>query len=213
MSKFYSSSRFFRNELTRYKGKFYSWDVVNEVFEWNGTIRTTSIFYKNFGEQYISDAFILARKIDPSTKLYINDYYIESINAKSNDVYNLVKKLKSQGVPIDGVGFQSHFDSGKIPKDFEKNLQRFTDLGVEVALTELDIKIEMPATEAKIKQQADDFASVYRICQNNKKCVGVTVWGISDLYSYTRANQGVLWDENFKPKLAVKEVEDVLKGK
>lgn len=207
------SDAFSRNELTRYKGKFYAWDVVNEVFEWNGTIRTDSVFYKNFGESYIADAFTLARKIDPSTKLYMNDYNIESMNGKSNDVYNMVKKLKAQGVPIDGVGFQSHFTAGNVPKEFEQVLKRFIDIGVEVAITELDVQIKPPADKAQLEQQAKDYANVYKICKSLEKCVGVTVWGWVDKYSYTRATEADLWDVNFKPKPAVKAIIDVLKKK
>lgn len=204
---------FFRNEVTHYKGKFYAWDVVNEVFEWNGTIRH-SIFYNNFGESYISDAFILARQLDPSAKLYINDYNIETFNGKRNDVYNLVKKMKAKGVPIDGVGFQGHFTVGNVPKELEENMRKMSEeLNVEVAITELDIGMQAPADKAKLEQQAKDYAAVYRACQNVKRCVGVTVWDWCDRYSYDIKNLADLWDVNLKPKPAVDAVKAVLKGK
>ena len=63
------------------------------------------------GDEYIADAFKWARAADPAAKLYINDYNVEGINPKSDALYDLVKTLKSQGVPIDGVGFQAHFDT------------------------------------------------------------------------------------------------------
>lgn len=190
----------------------YAWDVVNEVFEWNGTIRTNSPFYKYFGESYISDSFILARKVDPKAKLYINDYNIESNNGKSNDIYNLVKSYRAKGVPIDGVGFQGHFNTGMVPKEFPQVLKKFTDLGVEVAITELDIQIlNQPASKADIEQQAKDYAFVYKACQDLPKCVGVTVWDWCDRYSYTKKTTADMWDVNIKPKPAVEAVKAVLK--
>lgn len=198
------------NELTHYKGKMYSWDVVNEVFEWNGGIRK-SVFYNFFGESYISDAFILARKIDPKTKLYINDYNIESNNTKSNDMYNLVKKMRAAGVPIDGVGFQCHFNVGQVPKDMEQVMQRFIDLGVEIAVTELDVYIDGGLTDEKVKQQAEDYATVYRTCAKLPKCVGVTVWDWCDKYSYAKDRFADMWDVNIKPKPAVAAVLKALK--
>lgn len=198
--------------MTLYRGRMYSWDVVNEAFESNGTIRTDSIFYKTFGEWYITYFFTLARMVDHKTKLYINDYNIESNNGKSNDVYNLVKKLRAQGVPIDGVGFQSHFNVGNVPKEFKQVLQRFIDMGVEVAITELDVSIpNPPATKEQLEQQARDYAFVYKTCQELKKCVGVTVWDWCDRYSYAKLKEADLWDVNLKPKPAVKAVKDVLK--
>lgn len=191
--------------MSHYKGQLYCWDVVNEVFEYNGQLRS-SIFSKNFGESFIADAFNAAKKADSSAKLYINDYGIEAVNSKSTGLYNLVKKLKSQGVPIEGVGFQTHLTAGQVPASFEENLRRFTALGVEVALTEVDI-----ASNGNQQQQAKDYAKVFEICQNNNKCVGVTVWGWTDKYSWISGKQACMWDSNFQPKPAVAAVEAVLK--
>lgn len=183
---------------------------MNEVIEYNGQLRN-STWSTHFGESFIADAFQIARKSDPAAKLYINDYTIEGINAKSNGLYNLVKKLKGQGVPIDGVGFQAHFSSNGVPSDFEENLKRFIALGVEVALTELDVTIKAPADQNKLQQQAKDFARAYTVCESFSKCVGVTVWGWTDRYSYNRAGMPCMWDDNFKPKPALAAVEAVLK--
>lgn len=81
-------------------------------------------WYQHFGESYIPEAFKLAHAVDPTVKLYINDYNIEGVNAKSNALYNLVKKLKAEGVPIHGVGFQAHYSLGQIPSNLQANLQR-----------------------------------------------------------------------------------------
>lgn len=202
----------FRNEVTHYKGAFYAWDVVNEAFEWNGLLNH-SIYYNNFGESYISDAFTLAKKIDPQAKMYINDYNIESVNDKSDGLYDLVKRMKAKGVPIDGVGFQGHFTVGQVPKDLQKNLQRFIALGVEVAITELDISIHGVADKTKVEQQAKDYAYVFQTCQSLEKCVGVTVWDWCDKFSYNPNDHADLWDADLKPKPAVDAIKAVLRRK
>ena len=200
--------------MTHFKGKIYAWDVVNEVFEENGQLRN-SLWSRNFGEGFIAEAFRTARSADPSAKLYINDYNVEGMNAKSDGLYNLVKKLKGQGVPIDGVGFQAHFMTSGVPGNLQANLQRFADLGVDVAITELDIRMQMPPTQAKREQQAKDYAHVFSVCEAVQRCVGVTVWGFTDKYSWVPSvfgGQGdaCLWDTQYIAKPAVSAVENAL---
>lgn len=210
--------------MTHYKGKIYAWDVVNEVFEFNGTLRRDSIYYQNFGESYIADAFILARQTDPSTKLYINDYAIESISDKSNGLYEFVKKLRNEGVPIDGVGFQCHFNIGEQvpavletilkplnPNELEQVLKRFIDLGVEVSLTELDVGSYEQVDDSLLQKQAEDFATSYKICKSLSRCVGVTTWDYTDKYTYAPERSAALWDTNIEPKPAVKAVKKALR--
>src|SRR5450759_1896603 len=101
-------------EVSHYKGQVYAWDVVNEPFNDDGTLRS-DVFYQAMGQGYIADALRTAHAADPNAKLYLNDYNIEGENAKSNAMYNLVSSLKAQGVPIDGVGLESHFIVGQVP--------------------------------------------------------------------------------------------------
>ena len=93
---------------------------------------------------------------------------------------NLVKSLKQQGVPIDGVGFQCHFIVGEVPTSFQSVLEQFTALGVEVAITELDIRMPTPASQANLAQQQKDYQSVVQACMNVEGCVGITVWDFTD---------------------------------
>jgi len=125
-------------EMTHFKGKIWYWDVVNEAFNDDGS-RRSDVFQTQIGNNYIANAFTTARAADPNAKLCYNDFNIESMNAKSNAVFNMVQSFKSSGVPIDCVGFQSHLIVGQIPSDFQANLQRFANLGVDVQITELDI--------------------------------------------------------------------------
>lgn len=155
-----------------YKGQIYSWDVINEPFNDDGTWRST-VFYNTMGTSYVAVALQAARAADPAAKLYINDYNIEGTGAKSTAMVNLVKSLKATGVPIDGIGVQAHLIVGQVPSTLQANLAQFTALGVEVAITELDIRMTLPATAALLAQQKKDYQTVIAACKAVAGCIGV----------------------------------------
>ncbi|KAK7435045.1 hypothetical protein VKT23_019853 [Stygiomarasmius scandens] len=163
--------------MQRYRGKVYAWDVVNEPISdtTNATYRET-IWTHKLGEESVAKALTYAREADPVPKLYINDYDIEGINAKSNSLYEVVKSLKRDGVPLDAIGFQSHITLGQVPSTMKENMQRFVDLGLDVAITELDINLRGPANATALAQQAKDYHSVVSACLEIERCVSVTVW-------------------------------------
>ncbi|MFD5833234.1 endo-1,4-beta-xylanase [Streptomyces collinus] len=203
-------------EVGRYKGRVAAWDVVNEPFNEDGTYRPT-LFHTTLGQDYIAQALTWARAADPGAKLYINDYNVEGVNAKSTALYNLVKSLKERGVPIDGVGLQAHLIVGQVPSTLQQNIQRFADLGVDVAITELDIRMQLPATQAELTQQAADYKAVMNACVAVARCTGVTVWGFTDSDSWipdTFPGQGAAtpYDENYRPKPAYHAIAEALGG-
>ncbi|GHO48393.1 endo-1,4-beta-xylanase [Ktedonospora formicarum] len=203
-------------EVTHFQGKIWYWDVVNEAFNEDGT-RRSNPFQNLIGNAYIEDAFRAARAADPNAKLCINDYNIEGQNAKSNAVYALVQDFKSRGVPIDCVGFQAHLIVGQVPSDFQANLQRFANLGVDVQITELDIRMPTPASSANLQQQATDYSRVVTACLAVSRCNDITVWGVGDADSWIPGffpGQGaaLLFDDNYNPKLAYNAVLQVLNG-
>jgi len=154
---------------------------------------------------------------DPKAKLYINDYNVEGKNQKSDGLYNLVKELKSKGVPIHGVGLQAHFILGQVPHDLAANMERFAALGLDVAVTELDVRILLPTTDEKLAQQAKEYAIVFKDCLSVPKCVGITIWGVTDKHSWIPSvfngyGDALLWDINYHPKPAVAAIEAALKG-
>lgn len=170
--------------MTQYKGQCYAWDVVNEALNDNGTLRN-DVFLNTIGEDYIRIAFEAAAAADPASKLYYNDFSIETAGKKSTAALGIVKKLQAAGTKIDGVGFQSHFIVGSTPSKAAQvaNLQSFTALGVEVALTELDIRIKLPSTAALLKQQSTDYQNTVEACLAVDGCVGITVWDFDDKVS------------------------------
>ncbi|MGW7254001.1 endo-1,4-beta-xylanase [Streptomyces sp. NPDC054834] len=203
-------------EVGRYKGKIAAWDVVNEPFNEDGTYRST-LWYNGLGANYIASALTWAHAADPDAKLYINDYNVEGVNSKSTALYNLVKSLKQQGVPIDGVGLQAHLILGQVPSTLQQNIQRFADLGVDVAITELDVRMALPADSTKLAQQAADFKSVVAACAAVTRCVNVTVWGFTDADSWvpgTFPGYGAAtpYDENYSPKPAYYGIAEALGG-
>jgi endo-1,4-beta-xylanase len=203
-------------EVTHYKGQLYAWDVVNEPFDDSGNFRTDA-FFQAMGSGYIADALRTARAADPTAKLYLNDYNIEGTGAKATAMFNLVSSLKAQGVPLDGVGFESHFILGQVPTSMQANMQRFADLGLDVAVTELDDRITLPASAANLTQQATDFANVVKDCLNIARCVGVTQWAVGDPDSWVPgafSGQGAatMYDNNYQPKPAFNSVITALGG-
>jgi len=203
-------------EVGRYKGRLAAWDVVNEPFNEDGTYRQT-LWYNGLGTGYIAQALTAARAADPAARLYINDYNVEGVNAKSTALYNLVKSLKEQGVPIDGVGLQAHLIVGQVPSTLQQNIQRFADLGVDVAITELDIRMTLPSDSTKLAQQAADYKAVMNACVAVARCAGVTVWGFTDSDSWvpsTFPGEGAAtpYDENYAPKPAYYAIAEALGG-
>jgi len=193
-------------EATHYRGKVYAWDVVNEPFNDDGTLRQ-DVFYQAMGSGYIADALRTAHAADPNAKLYLNDYNIEGVNAKSNALYALAQSLLSQGVPLNGIGLESHFILGQVPSSMLSNMQRFAALGLDVAVTELDDRIQLPATSANLQQQATDYATVVNDCLAVTRCVGVSQWGVDDGHSWIPGTfpgygAATMYDANDQPKPA-----------
>ncbi|MBC2907840.1 endo-1,4-beta-xylanase [Streptomyces cupreus] len=193
--------------MTHWKGKIHSWDVVNEAFQDGSSgARRSSPFQDKLGNGFIEEAFRTARAADPAAKLCYNDYNTDGVNAKSNAVYNMVRDFKARGVPIDCVGFQSHFNSASpVPSDYQANLQRFADLGVDVQITELDI-------EGSGSAQATSYSNVVKACLAVTRCTGVTVWGVTDKYSWRASGTPLLFDGNYNKKPAYTAVLTALGG-
>ncbi|TID02792.1 Endo-1,4-beta-xylanase 5 [Colletotrichum higginsianum] len=205
------------NVVGHYKGACYSWDVVNEALADNGTLRD-SVFSRVLGASFIPVSFRAAAAADPAAKLYYNDFSLEFGSPKTDGAIGIVRDLKAAGARIDGVGLQGHFEVGKAPsrEALARVMGRFTDLGLEVALTELDVRhAALPASEDAARQQASDYAGVVGACVDTAGCVGVVVWGFSDKYSwipatFRGAGDACLFDVDMQPKPAYAAVAAVL---
>lgn len=144
-----------------YRGRCHHWDVVNEALNEDGTYRD-SVFYRVLGEDYIKLAFRLAAEADPAAKLYYNDYNLERVGPKSEGARRIVKMLQDEGIRVDGIGRQAHMTVGETPSYDEQwdVIDNYAELGVEVAITELDIRLTVPSNNATLGQQKTDYANV-----------------------------------------------------
>ena len=149
-------------------------------------------------------AFGWAHAADPNAKLVYNDYGIETINAKSTAVYNLVKSLRAAGVPIDGVGIQAHLGQhGLDVRSFADNLARFADLGVELYITELDVALDHnPPTADDLAAQAAVYRSVLDTVLLQPAVKTFQMWGHTDRYSWQASQAPLLFDAAYQPKPA-----------
>jgi endo-1,4-beta-xylanase len=209
-----SIKQYFVNHINtvagRYDGKVYSWDVVNEALNEDGTLRN-SVFLKNLGDDYIVEAFRLAQKAAPHTKLYYNDYNIEQPKKRAGAIA-IIKKIQAAGVRIDGVGIQGHWHVDNVPmQEIEQSLKEFSALGIQVAFTELDLSV-LPnprgrANSADISQTAEynahinpytkglpdsmqqklasSYANLFNLFLKYKDNISrVTFWGVNDGQSW-----------------------------
>lgn len=203
-------------EVRHYRGKVYSWDVVNEAFNEDGSYRDT-LWYRTLGPGYIADALRWAHQADPHARLYLNDYNIEATGPKSDAYYRLAKDLKAAGVPLDGIGFQAHLAlQYGYPTTLEDNLRRFSRLGLDTALTEVDVRMQLPATAEKLAEQATWYRDVTAACLAVRRCVGVTIWDYTDKYSWIPAvfpgeGAALPWDEELRPKPAYQALREALR--
>lgn len=202
--------------MGRYEGQIDTWDVANEVIGDDANWRN-SVFYEQLGEDFVAEALHMARDADPNARLFINDYSIDGINAKSDVYYDLAVDLLDQGAPLDGIGLQAHLIVGQVPGDMRQNIQRFADLGLEVMITELDVRVPTPATEADLQRQAEDYREVFEICLEVSGCSGVTVWGVTDAYSWVPEHfegegAALPLDDNYNPKPAYWAIHEALGG-
>lgn len=184
--------------VSRYAGQIYAWDVVNEAFLDDGSLRPTH-FFNILGGSYISIAFHTARKADPEAKLYLNDYM--TARAKISSVVSYVTRWREAGIPIDGIGVQGHVSKAESDR-MSWTLRDLAKVVNEVAITELDIVDAEPA----------EYINVVRACLAEPKCVGITSWGMRDCDSW-RAKEGtkcLLFDDEWKMKRAGEAVLEAL---
>lgn len=208
--------RHIRTVAGHYRGRIHAWDVVNEAVADDGSGLRDTVFRQKLGDGYIADAFRLARDADPSARLFYNDYGGEGLNAKSNRIYDLLRGLLAQGVPIDGVGLQMHISAASRPSDgaIAANIQRLAALGLAVHISEMDVRInDAPGTQpTRLELQRAAYRDVVRVCVQEPKCEAVTFWGFTDAHTWLRGDSPLLFDAMYQPKPAYFGVLEAISG-
>ena len=203
-----------RRVVGRYKGRVSAWDVVNEPLADDGSLRR-SLWYRRIGAEYVGLAFRFAREADPDARLYVNEIGAESAGRKSDALLRMIVELRKRGVRVDGVGFESHHSLDGVPPSFRANMQRFARLGLELAITEADVRIRLPASRDELDVQGDIYADMLRDCLAVSACRSFTAWGFTDAYSWIASNQpgygaATLLDAELEPKPAYRALRRVL---
>ena len=218
--------------VNRYKDVVYAWDVVNEAIaddgrSWPGREASPYRQSRHFqlcGDEFIAKAFEFAREADPTGVLIYNDYSTVD-PGKRERIYNMVKKMKEAGVPIDGIGMQGHYNI-YFPEEelLEKAIQRFSEIVNIIHITELDLRTntesggQLMFARGEAKPQApyiatlqeDQYARIFKVFRKYKDVIkNVTFWNLSDKDSWLGVNNHPLpFDENFKAKRSLQIIRD-----
>ncbi len=210
--------------MGHYAGQVYAWDVVNEAFNDDGTMRDTiwydqpGIGFAGMGTKYIEQVLTWAHAADLNAKLFYNDYNAEPLDAKSDAIYAMAQDFKTRGVPLDGIGFQLHidltFDNPATLASLTGNLQRFAALGLDLHITELDIRLQ-DSRAASLAAQAKLYCEIAAICVQQPSCKVFQTWGFTDKYSWIPSFfQGWGWalpfDANYQKKPAYTSIKNAL---
>jgi len=193
----------------RYKGQVNGWDIVNEALEDDGSWRQSK-FYRIIGEDYVKLAFQFAHEADPKAELYYNDYSMAHLGRR-NAVVKMIKKLREQGIKVDGIGMQGHLTmSFPTIESEEKSIIAFGNLGVKVMITEMDLTVipfpnqnggadvsmnyeykkemnpypdSLPDSVATLwNNRMADFFRLF--LKHHDKISRVTIWGVSDAQTW-----------------------------
>jgi endo-1,4-beta-xylanase len=206
--------------MQHYAGKVFAWDVLNEAIDENGQFKDSpwynrpGIGLSDKGSAYVEQAFRWAHEADPKALLFYNEGgHSEGLNRRTDAMYAMVRNFKVQGVPIDGVGIQMHVS----PPDFDlsqvaPNMARFTALGLQVHITELDIDLPVDSngslSKDDLERQAGIYRGIVRVCMQNPGCTAIQTWGFTDKYSWIGSHShgtrgGALpFDRFYQPKPA-----------
>jgi endo-1,4-beta-xylanase len=211
---------------THYSGKVYAWDVVNEAFNGDGTMRSTLWFdqpgigFAGQGTKYIEQALIWAHAADPNAKLFYNDFGAETLNLKSNAIYAMAVDFKNRGIPLNGIGFQLHidltFDNAGVLASFVANMARFAALGLEIHITELDVRLNSSDT-ASFNAQAQVYRDITSACVLQPACKVIQTWGFTDAHSWIPTaipgwGWALPWDAGYQKKPAYSSILNTLQG-
>lgn len=202
--------------VKHFKGKVVSWDVVNEPYADNGTLKD-NIWLRKLGPEYLTKAFFYAHEADPSALLFLNDYGQEFGGKKMAAILNFVASAKKCNMPINGLGFQMHTVLRINVNGLRTNVAKAVDAGMMIHFSELDISVRyqqaknFDLNEALEIAQAAKFKEIVQVYLSIPKSLqfGITTWGVSDADTFMNQGQAnldhdypLLFNKQYKPKAA-----------
>jgi endo-1,4-beta-xylanase len=188
----------------RYAGRVAEWDVVNEAIDPKGGY-VDNAWYRKLGKDYVARAFRAASAADPQARLFYNDNGIElPDHPHTVAVRRMVADLRRGGVPIHGVGIQNHVSTRHHATEAQlaRTIRGFTDLGVDVAITEMDVRLDTRGSPPqRLERQRLVYRSAARACAGARRCTSFSTWGVADGVSWLGpAAAGLLFDRGYRPK-------------
>ncbi|KAL6912644.1 hypothetical protein FSST1_010404 [Fusarium sambucinum] len=196
----------FEAVMHRYKGKMDRWDVVSEALKTNGSGLAPNHFYDTLGPDWVEEAFRIARAADPDAKLFLNENLVESMPNKRQELYDMVAKLISKGVPIDGIALQTHVTlEPLVPGVIRDMVNSYKALGLEVSIAELDVHTY------NATQQAEIYGDVIKEALD-AGITDISFWGFTDkhLYTWLPGAKPLMFNETYYPKSAFYSTHDAL---
>ena len=223
--------------VNRYKDIVYCWDVVNEAMADDGrpfnfvdgkmvpaSPYRQSRHFQLCGDEFIAKAFEFAREADPDGLLFYNDYSCVD-PGKRERIYNMVKKMKDAGVPIDGIGMQGHYNIYFPDEEqLDQTITKFSELVKHIHITELDLRTntesggQLRFSQGEAKPQApyiatiqeDQYNRIFRVFRKHRDVIdNVTFWNLGDKDSWLGQNNHPLpFDENYKAKRSFQVIRD-----
>ena len=206
--------------MQKFKGRIRDYDVVNEMFNEDGSLRDT-VWLRTLGPGYLERAIRKAHEVDPDAHLFLNEYNNEAAGyAKADAMYNLVKDFVDRGVPIYGVGMQLHL-AADLPYDedaIRQNIRRYADLGIKICFSEVDVRMPLARADDYAQTQIDIWRSLMKLAVEEPNVESFIVWGISDKNSWIPAwkpgyGDALLFDKKFQPKPVYYELLKAAQGK
>ena len=183
--------------VTHFKGKVVSWDVVNEAFNDDGTVRNT-IWVQKLGPDYVARCFQYASQADPDAILFYNDYGQEYSPAKRTAISNMIASFKTRGIPIHGIGLQFHMTYTQSDANITAAINNAAATGLKVHISELDIRLNtslsqgLTLTPTLAEQQAAKYKAVVKAYKAIPAAqqFGITTWNVGDADSWIPSWQG-----------------------
>ena len=212
---------FIQTTVRHYRGRIQSWDVIWAIFDNLGKMNN-SFWFRALGPDYVQQAFEWAHEADPQAKLFFREHIgTDPLGARADATYDLLRKFRARGVPIDGIaiGSPTLLDHPPSQQDMAANISRIAALGLDIYIVDVEVSVPMPPTSQDLQKQAAIYRDYLATCLSISGCKGFLTWGFTDKHSYAPdrwkgmgVGAALPFDASYKPKPAFAAMLDVLNG-